>query len=47
MNVKISFDKAAVGRQDYRLEDAHRTVKNLFAVHNFPWDIEDSVLWNL
>ncbi len=44
MNVKISFDKAAIERQGYRLEDAHQIVKNLFAVHSFPCDIEDSVL---
>ena len=36
MTVKISFDKAAVERWGYRLKDAHQTVKNLFAVHNFP-----------
>ncbi len=44
MNVKISFDKAAVERQSYRLEDAHQIVKNLFTVHIFSCDIEDSVL---
>ncbi len=44
MNVKISFDKATVERRGYKLEDVHRIVKNLFAVHNFPCDIEDSVL---
>ncbi len=44
MNVKISFDKAAIERQGYRLEDAHQIVKNLFTVHNFPCDIENSVL---
>lgn len=44
MMVKISFDKAAVDRRGYRLEDAYQTVKNLFAVHNFPCISEDSVL---
>ncbi len=44
MNVKISFDKAAVERQGYRLKDAHQIVKNLFAAHHFPCDIEDNVL---
>ena len=34
MNVKFSFDKTAVERQGYTLEDVHRTVKRLFAVHN-------------
>ncbi len=44
MNVKISFDKDAVERQGCRLEDARQIVKNLFAVHHFPSDIEDGVL---
>ena len=36
MNVKFSFDKAAVERRGHTLEDVHRTIKNLFAVHDFP-----------
>ena len=36
MKVHISFDKAAVERQGRRLEDVHRTVKTLFAVHDLP-----------
>lgn len=36
MKARFSFDKAAVERQGYRLEDVHRTVKNLFAAHNLP-----------
>ncbi len=44
MNVKISFDKDAVERQGYRLEDARQTVKNLFSVHELPCISEDSVL---
>ncbi len=44
MTVKISFNKAAVERQGYVLEDVHRTVKNLFAVHNLPCVSEGSVL---
>ena len=44
MTVKISFDKAAVERRGCRLEDAHQTVKNLFAVHDLPCVSEDSIL---
>ncbi len=44
MTVKISFNKAAVERQGYVLEDVHRTVKNLFAVHDLPCVSEGSVL---
>ena len=44
MTVKISFDKAAVERWGCRLEDARQTVKNLFAVHDFPCISEDSAL---
>lgn len=36
MNVKISFDKAAVGRRGLTLENARQTVKSLFAVHDLP-----------
>jgi len=31
MRVQFSFDKVAVERRGYTLEDVHRTVKNLFA----------------
>ncbi len=44
MTVKISFNKAAIERQGCRLEDVHQIVKNLFAAHNFPCDIEDCAL---
>ncbi len=44
MTVKISFDKAAVERRGYGLEDTHQTVKNLFAVHNLPCVSEDCAL---
>ena len=36
MTVNFTFDKAAAGRQGHTLEDVHRTVKSLFAVHNLP-----------
>ena len=36
MNVKFSFDKAAVEQRGHTLEDVHQTVKDLFAVLNFP-----------
>ena len=44
MRVKFSFDKAAVEQWGRTLEDMHRTVKNLFAVHDLPCVSEDSVL---
>ena len=36
MQVKFSFDKAAVERRGHTLETVHRTVKSLFAVHSLP-----------
>lgn len=36
MNVKITFDKAAVERLGHTLEDVRQTVKSLFAVHDLP-----------
>lgn len=44
MTVKISFNKAAVERRGYRLEDACQAVKNLFAVHGIPCVSEGSIL---
>lgn len=36
MNVKITFDEAAVQRRGLAPEDVCQTVKSLFAVHEFP-----------
>lgn len=36
MELRISFDKAAVKRRGYGLEDVHRTIKSLFAAHDLP-----------
>ena len=36
MSVKFSFDKAIVEWRGFTLEDVYRTIKNLFAAHNFP-----------
>ncbi len=36
MQVNFTFDKAAVERWGHALEDVHRTVKSLFAVHDLP-----------
>lgn len=36
MKVQFSFDKAAVERRGCTMEDVHRTVKDLFAVHDLP-----------
>ena len=44
MTIKFPFDKVAVERWDYRLKDVHRTVKNLFAVYDFPCVSEDNIL---
>lgn len=44
MNVKFSFDKAAVERRGHTLEAVQQTVKNLFAVHDLPCVSDDGVL---
>ena len=44
MQVKFSFDKAAVGRRGRTLEAVHRTVKSLFAVHDLPCVSDGNVL---
>ena len=36
MNVKFSFDRVAVERRGFTLEDVYRTIKNLFAAHSLP-----------
>ena len=36
MNVKLSFNRAAVERRGLTLEAVHQTVKSLFAVHHLP-----------
>lgn len=54
MIVKISFGKAAVEQRGYGLENEYQTVKNLFAVHNFPCISKDkdhgddfAVMWDI
>lgn len=44
MNMKFSFDKAAVERRGHTLADVHRTIKNLFAVHDFPCGSDGRIL---
>ena len=44
MNVKFSFDKAAVERRGHKLEDVHQTVKSLFTVHDLPCVSDDGDL---
>ena len=44
MNVKISFDKAAVERRGLTLENARQSVKSLFAVHDLPCVPDGEVL---
>ena len=36
MNVKFSFDRVAVERRGFTLEDVYRTIKDLFTTHDFP-----------
>ena len=44
MNVKISFDKAAVARRGYTLRDVYQAIKSLFAAHNLPCIPDGDVL---
>ena len=44
MQVNFTFDKAAVERRGRTLEDVHRTVKSLFAVHDFPCTADGDTL---
>ena len=44
MNVKITFDKAAVERRGLVLENVRQTVKSLFAVHDLPCVSDSEVL---
>ena len=44
MNVKISFDKAAVEQRGLTLEHARQSVKSLFAVHELPCVSDGEVL---
>lgn len=44
MNVKISFDKAAVEQRGLTLEHARQSVKSLFAVHDLPCVPDGEVL---
>ena len=44
MEVKFSFNRAAVERRGYTLEEVRQTIKNLFAVHDLPCVSEGNVL---
>ena len=44
MQVNFTFDKAAVEQRGHALEDVHRTLKSLFAVHNLPYASEGDTL---
>ena len=44
MTVNFTFDKAAVERRGRTLEDVHRTVKSLFAVHGLPCTADGDAL---
>ena len=44
MKVKFSFDRVAVERRGYTMQDVHRTAKELFAVHDLPCVSDGAVL---
>lgn len=44
MNVKFFFDRVAVERRGFTLEDVYRTIKNLFTTHDFPCVSDGDVL---
>ena len=44
MNVRFSFDKAAVERRNHTLETVHQTVKSLFAAHDLPCVSDGDIL---
>ena len=44
MQVKFSFDKAAVERRGRTLEDVHWAVRSLFAVHDLPCVSDGDIL---
>ncbi len=44
MEVKFLFNRTAVERRGYTLENVRQTIKNLFAVHDLPCVSEGSVL---
>ena len=44
MNVKITFDKAAVERRGLVLENVRQTVESLFAVHDLPCTSDGEIL---
>lgn len=44
INVKFSFDNAAVERKGYTLEDVRQTIKSLFAAYGLPCVSDGDVL---
>lgn len=44
MQVKITFDEAAVKRRGLTLESVHQTVESLFAAHDLPCVSDGSTL---
>lgn len=44
MNVRISFDNAAMERGGHTLEDVHQTIKSLFTVHSLPCVSDGDIL---
>ena len=46
MNVKFSFNQAAVERRGYTMSGVHHTIKSLFAAHSFPCTVDGHTITN-
>ena len=44
MNVKFSFNQAAVERRGYTMSGVHHTIKSLFAAHSFPCTVDGDTI---
>ena len=44
MNVKFTFNQAAVERRGYTMGEVHNTIKGLFAAHDLPCTTEGDAL---
>lgn len=44
MNVKFTFDQAAVMRRGYTMDGVHRTIQELFAAHDLPCSTDGDTL---
>ena len=44
MNVKFTFNQAAVERRGYTISEVHNTIKGLFAAHDLPCTAEGDTI---